>query len=121
MAPGSPGTKSQEFPGVSQECPGATSMTPRGGGPQRAAEAYVWGNLSEWRREAVTSPLELAGKSLTQIENRKLGWVLGASTDVRAWVMSCLASISVSRPSPGPAADGTRVGDESHLEARAGL
>ena len=34
-------------------------------------------------------PLELAGKPLTRIENRKLGWVLGASTDVRAWVMSC--------------------------------
>ena len=33
-------------------------------------------------------PLELAGKPLTRIENRKLGWVLGASTDVRAWVMS---------------------------------
>ena len=33
-------------------------------------------------------PLELAGKPLTRIENRKLGWVLGASTDVRAWIMS---------------------------------
>ena len=60
-------------------------------------------------------PLELAGKPLTRIANRKLGWVCGASTDVRAWIMSCLA------PSPGPAADGTRLGDESHLEARAGL
>ena len=27
-------------------------------------------------------PLELAGKPLIRIENRKLGWVLGASTDV---------------------------------------
>ena len=36
-------------------------------------------------------PLELAGKPLTQIANRKLDWVRGASTDVRAWVMSCLA------------------------------
>ena len=33
-------------------------------------------------------PLELAGKPLTRIENRKLGWVLGVSTDVRAWIMS---------------------------------
>ena len=66
-------------------------------------------------------PLELAGKPLTRIENRKLGWVLGASTDVRAWVMSCPAPITVSRSSPGPTADGTRVGDESHLDARAGL
>ena len=64
-------------------------------------------------------PLELAGKPLTQIANRKLGWVRGASTDVRAWIMSCprLACPVLS----GPAADGTRVGDESHLEARAGL
>ena len=38
-------------------------------------------------------PFELAGKSLTRIENRKLGWVLGASTDVRAWIMNC--------PTPG--------------------
>ena len=29
-------------------------------------------------------PFELAGKSLTKITNRKLGWVLEASTDVRA-------------------------------------
>ena len=35
--------------------------------------------------------------------------------------MSCPAPVSVSRSSPGPTADGTRVGDESHLEARAGL
>ena len=66
-------------------------------------------------------PLELAGKPLTRIENRKLGWVLRAGTDVQAWVMSCPAPISVSRSNPRPAADGTRVGDESHLEARAGL
>ena len=31
-------------------------------------------------------PLELAGKPLTQIANRKLGWVLGASLDNE---MSC--------------------------------
>ena len=66
-------------------------------------------------------PLELAGKPLTRIENRKLGWVLRASTDVRAWIMSYPAPVSVSRSSPEPAADETRVGDESHLEARAGL
>ena len=66
-------------------------------------------------------PLELAGKPLTQIANRKLGWVRGASTDVRAWIMSCPTPISVSQSSPGPAADGTRVGNKSHLEARAGL
>ena len=52
-------------------------------------------------------PLELAGKWLIRIANRKLGWVRGASSDVRAWIMSCLAPISVSQTSPGPAADGT--------------
>ena len=36
-------------------------------------------------------PLELAGKPLTRIVNRKLGWVCGASTDVRAGIMSCPA------------------------------
>ena len=66
-------------------------------------------------------PLELAGKPLTQIENRKLGWVLGAITDVRAWIMSSPAPVSLSWSSPGPAANGTQVGDESHLEARVGL
>ena len=35
-------------------------------------------------------PFQLAGKLLTRITNRKLGWVLGASTDVRAWIMSGL-------------------------------
>ena len=33
MARGSPQTKSQEFLGVSRECPGTTPTTPRGGGP----------------------------------------------------------------------------------------
>ena len=66
-------------------------------------------------------PLELAGKSLTRIANRKLDWVLGASTDVRAWIMIYPAPVSMSQSSPGPAVDGTRVSDESHLEARVGL
>ena len=50
-APGSPDTKSQEFLGVSRSDP----HDPKGGVLQRAAKAYIWGNLSEWRREAVTS------------------------------------------------------------------
>ena len=67
-------------------------------------------------------PLELASKPLTRIANRKLGSVRGASTDMQAWIMSCRAPrLACSRSSSGPAADGTRVGDESHLEARAGL
>ena len=78
-------------------------------------------NLSSGGEKPLLVPLELAGKLLTRIANRKLDWVLGASTDVQAWVMSCPAPISVSRSCPGPAADGTRVGDENHLEARAGL
>ena len=49
---------------------------PKGGVPAEAAEAYVWGNLSEWRREAVLISLELAGKPLIRIENHKLDWGL---------------------------------------------
>ena len=146
--------------------------TPRGV-LQRAAKAYVWGTSPSGDEKPLLVPLELVGKPLTRIENRKLGWVLGASTDVRPWVMSspdpgyrvpvqsrprlpcpgpvstpvivsrsspdpgyrvsvqsrprlpCPGPVStpvtVSRSSPGLAADGTRVVDESHLEARAGL
>ena len=56
--------RTREVPGLkvgnSRECPGSVPERPhdpKGGGGvlQRAAEAYVWGNLSEWRREAVTS------------------------------------------------------------------
>ena len=89
---GSPGTKSREFPGASRECPGATPTTPKGGGVlQRAAEEYVWGTSPSGDEKPLLVSLELAGKPLTRIANRKLGWVRGASTDVRAWVMSCLA------------------------------
>ena len=97
--------------------------TPRGGGGScRGLQKHMYGGTSPSGGEKpLLVPLELAGKPLTRIENRKLGWVLGASTDVRAWVMSSPAPVSVSQSSPGPAADGTRVGDESHLEVRAGL
>ena len=47
-------------------------------------------------------PLELAGKPLTQIANRKLGWGRGASTDV------CRLDNELSRPQlacPGPVPD----------------
>ena len=66
---------------------------PKGGegALQRAAEAYVWENLSSGGEKPLLVPLELAGKPLIRIENHKLGWVLGASTDVRAWIMSCPA------------------------------
>ena len=81
---------------MSRECPGATPTTPRGGGVlKRAAEAYVWGTSSSGSEKLLLVPLELAGKPLTRIENRQLDWVLGASTDVRAWIMSCLAPVSV--------------------------
>ena len=48
-------------------------------------------------------PLELAGKLLIRIANRKLDWVLGASTDVRAWIISCPAlGYRVPGPVPDP-------------------
>ena len=79
--------------GNSRECPGSVSERPHdpkggGGSLQRAAEAYVWGTSPSGGEKPLLVPLELAGKPLTRIENRKLDWVLGASTDVRAWVMS---------------------------------
>ena len=64
--------------------------TPRGGGGScRGLQKHMYGGTSPSGGEKpLLVPLELAGKPLTRIENRKLGWVLGASTDVRAWVMS---------------------------------
>ena len=65
---------------------------PRGGGSCRGLQKNMYGgtSLSGGEKPLLVS-LELAGKPLTRIENRKLGWILGASTDVRAWVMSCPA------------------------------
>ena len=97
---------------------------PKGGGwgSCRGLQKHMYGGTSPSDGEKpLLVPLELAGKPLTRIANRKLGWVRGASTDVRAWIISCPAPISVFWSSTGPAADGTRVGDESHLEARAGF
>ena len=96
---------------------------PKGeGGSSRGLQKHMYGRTSPSGGEKpLLVPLGLAGKPLTRIANRKLGWVRGASSDVRAWIMSCPAPISVSRSSAGPATNGTRVGDESHLEARVGL
>ena len=61
-----------------------------GGGSCRGLQKHMYGGTSPSGGEKpLLVPLELAGKPLTRIENRKLGWVLGASTDVRAWIMSC--------------------------------
>ena len=47
-------------------------------------------------------PLELAGKPLTRIENRKLGWVLGASMDVRAYNERSRPRLACPGPVPDP-------------------
>ena len=75
-----------EVPGVSPSNP----HDPRGV-LQRAAEAYVWGNVFEGGEKPLLVPFELAGKPLTRIANRKLDWILRASTGVRACIISCLA------------------------------
>ena len=63
-----------------------------GGGPAEGCRSICMGGTSpNGGEKPLLVPLELAGKPLTRIENRKLGWVLGASTDVRAWIMSCPA------------------------------
>ena len=108
----------RSVPGVSRSDP----HDPKGGGGCKGLQKHMYGGTSPSGGEKpLLVPLELAGKPLTRIANRKLGWVCGVSTDVRAWIMSYPAPISVSRSSPGPPVDGTRVGDGSHLEARAGL
>ena len=87
----------REVPGLkvgnSRECPGSVPERPHdpkgGGGSCRGLQKHMYGGTSPSGGEKpLLVPLELAGKPLTRIENRKLGWVLGASTDVRAWVMS---------------------------------
>ena len=65
---------------------------PKGGGSCTGLQKHMYGGTSPSSGEKpLLVPLELVGKPLTRIENRKLGWVLGASTDVRAWIMSCPA------------------------------
>ena len=85
--------------GNSQECPRVSRATPTTQGGvflQRAAEAYVWKVVSLTPARPLWIPFrELGSKPLTRIANHKLDWVLGASTDVRAWIMSC----------PGPVPD----------------
>ena len=86
-APGSPKTKSREFPGVSRSDP----HDPKGGFC-RGLQKHMYGGTSlSGGKKSLLVPLELVSKPLTRIANRKLGWVRGASTDVRAWVMSCPA------------------------------
>ena len=69
--------------GNSRECPGATPTTPRGGGSCRGLQKHMYGGTSPSSDEKpLLVPLELVGKPLIRIENRKLDWVLGASTDV---------------------------------------
>ena len=73
------------------ECPRATPTTPRGGSC-RGLQKHMYGGTSpNGGEKPLLVLLELAGKPLTQITNRKLDWVLGASTDVQAWIISCLA------------------------------
>ena len=81
--------------GNSWEYPGSVPSDPhdpKGGGSCRGLQKHMYGGTSPSGGEKpLLVPLELAGKPLTRIENRKLDWVLGASTDMRAWIMSCPA------------------------------
>ena len=58
---------------------------PKGGGSCRGLQKHMYGGTSlNGGEKPLLVPLELAGKSLTRITNRKLDWVFGASIDVRA-------------------------------------
>ena len=103
MALESLGTKSREFPGVSRECPGATLHDPKGGGPAEGCRSICMEeHLRSGGEKPLLVPLELAGKPLTRVTNRKLDWILGASTNVQAWLMSCLTPQLMC---PGPVPD----------------
>ena len=83
-------------------------MTQEGGGSCRGLQKHMYGGTSPSGGEKpLLVPFELAGNPLTRIMNCKLDWVLRASTDVRAWIMSCPTPGCVSLSSPGPGADGT--------------
>ena len=74
MAPESLGTKSREFSGVSQECPRATTTTPRGRGSCRGLQKHMYGGTSPSGGEKpLLVLLELAGKWLTRIAT--VSWV----------------------------------------------
>ena len=67
-------------------------MTPKGRRSCRGMQKHMYGGTSpSGGKKLLLVPLELAGKPLTRIVNRKLGWVRGASTNVQAWIMSYLA------------------------------
>ena len=52
-----------------------------GGGSCRGLQKHMYGGTSPSGSEKpVLVPFELAGKLLTRITNRKLDWILGAST-----------------------------------------
>ena len=70
--------------GNSRECLGATPMIQRGGSCRGLQKHMYRGMSPSGGEKSLLVPFELAGKSLTQITNRKLDWVLRASTDVRA-------------------------------------
>ena len=73
----------------SRECPRVTPTTPRGGGSCRGLQQHMYGGTSpSGGKKPLLASFELAGKPLTRIMNCKLDWVLGAITDVRAWVLS---------------------------------
>ena len=98
--------------------------TPRGGGGScRGLQKHMYGGTSPSGGEKpLLVPLELAGKPLTRIENRKLGWV-SRSEHGRASLGNeqSRPRLPCPGPVPDPRLNGTRVGDESHLEARAWL
>ena len=89
----------QEVPGLkvenSWECLGVSRSKPhdpRGGGSYRGLQKHMYeGTSPSGGEKPLLVSIELAGKPLIRIMNRKLDWVLGVSTDMRAWIMSCLA------------------------------
>ena len=94
-------TKSQEFLRVFKECPRTTPTTPRGGSC-RGLQKHMYGGMSPSGGEKpLLVPLELAGKPLTRITNRKLDWG-SRSEHKRASLDTEMSRPQLACPGPGP-------------------
>ena len=64
----------------------------QGEGSYRGLQKHIYGGTyPNGGEKLLLVSFELEVKPLTRIANYKSSWVLGASTDVRAWIMTCPA------------------------------
>ena len=81
------------------------------------------GGVIHSRLTFVNSLLRVSGQTINHpFDNHKLEWVVvvGANTDVRAWIMSSPVLNQLVQSNLGPGAEVIWVGDKSRLEAQVG-